>query len=70
MTSVNISAHESFKAFAVCFDRSELSLPQGRFEYSVISWNILVGRRNQTTHPCVKRTVSNIAEEPKRLFPN
>ena len=69
-TSTNISAHEYLEAFAVCFDRLKLSLPQGRREYSVISWSILAGRRIQTTRPCVKRTVSIINEEPERLFPN
>ena len=69
-TSTNISAHEYLEAFAACFDRLKLSLPQGRREYSVISWSILTGRRIQTTRPDIKRTVSNINEEPKRLLPN
>ena len=53
-TSTNISAHEYLEAFAVCFDRLKLSLPQGRREYSAISWSILAGRRIQTTRPDIK----------------
>ena len=70
MTSADISAYEYFEAFAACFDRSDLSLSQGRREYSVIFWSILAGRRIQTTRPDLKRTVSNIAEDPKQRFPN
>ena len=70
MTFTNIPAHEYLEAFAACFDRLKLSLPQGRREYSVISWSILTGRRIQTTRPDLKRTVSNIAEDPKQQFPN
>ena len=33
-------------------------------------WSILTGRQIQTTRPDIKRTVSNINEEPKRLLPN
>ena len=33
-------------------------------------WSISAGRRIQTTRPDIKRTVSNINEEPKRLLPN
>ena len=69
-TSTNISAHEYLEAFAVCFDRLKLSLPQGRREYSVISWSILTGRRIRITCPDIKRTVSNIAEDSKQRFPN
>ena len=54
MTSTNISAHEYLEAFAACFDRSKLSLPQGRREYSVIFWSILAGRRIQITRPDLK----------------
>ena len=70
MTSTNISAHEYLEAFAACFDRLKLSLPQGRREYSVIFWSILAGRWNQTTRPGIKRIVSKINEEPKLLFLN
>ena len=70
MTSTNISAHEYLEAFAACFDRLKLSLPQGRREYSVIFWSILAGRQIQTTRPDIKRTVSNIAEDAIQLFLN
>ena len=53
-TSTNISAHEYFEAFVACSYRSQLSLPQGHREYSVISWSILAGRRNQTIRPDIK----------------
>ena len=52
------------------FDRSELSLPQGHRDYSVISWSILTGRRIRITRPGIKRIVSKINEEPKPLFLN
>ena len=34
------------------------------------SWSILTGRQNQNTRPDIKRIISSINEEPKRLFLN
>ena len=59
-----------FEVFTACFDRSRLSPSQGRPQYSVIFWSILAGRQIQTTRPDIKRTISNIAKEPKQRFPN